>query len=102
MRRTTGEEGFSLIELTIAAMLTVGLVGAVFSLLNRNQQIFINETGVSDLNQNMRTVVDLITRDVQSAGMGLASRVSTTFSGSGTFAALFYLNGASGAADAVS
>jgi len=98
MRRTTGEEGFSLIELTIATLLTVGLVGAIFSLLNRNQQIFINETGVSDLNQNMRTVVDLITRDVQSAGMGLASLVSTN---SGTFAAIFYSNGASGAPDKI-
>ena len=100
MRRTSGEEGFSLIELTIAALLTVGLIGAVFSLLNRNQQVFINETGVTDLNQNMRTTVDLITRDVQSAGMGL-SRLSTSGALAGTFAAIYYLNGASGAPDKI-
>ncbi|HST22662.1 MAG TPA: hypothetical protein VLR90_16180 [Blastocatellia bacterium] len=100
MKRTTGEEGFSLLELTIAALLTVGLVGAIFSLLNRNQQVFINETGVTDLNQNMRTTVDLITRDVQSAGMGL-SRLSTSGALSGTFAAVFYLNGTSGGADKI-
>ncbi|HKS42946.1 MAG TPA: hypothetical protein VJX74_20200 [Blastocatellia bacterium] len=93
MRNIDREEGFSLIELTIAALLTVGLVGAIFSLLNRNQQVFVNEAGVTDLNQNMRTLVDLLTRDVQSAGMGLPSRVSGTFSGSGTFAAIYAVNG---------
>ncbi|MGA9770821.1 MAG: hypothetical protein WBV94_17405 [Blastocatellia bacterium] len=101
MRKIDKEEGFSLIELTIAAMLTVGLIGAIFGLLNRNQQVFVNETGVTDLNQNMRTIVDLLTRDIQSAGMGLPSRVSGTFSGSGTFAAIYPLNGTSSAADKI-
>lgn len=101
MRRLDKEEGFSLVEVTIAALLTVGLIGAVFGLLNRNQQVFVTESGVTDLNQNMRTVVDLLTRDVQSAGMGLPSRVSGTFSGSGTFAAVYYVNGASNGPDKI-
>lgn len=101
MRNINREKGFSLVELTIATLLTVGLVGAIFSLLNRNQRVFINETGTADLNQNMRTVVDLLTRDVQSAGVGLPSRFSGTFSGSGTFAALYSVNGASNAADKI-
>jgi Tfp pilus assembly protein PilW len=93
MKRAKGEEGFSLIEVTIAALLTVGLVGAVFGLLNRNQQVFITETGVTDMNQNIRTAVDLLTRDIQSAGMGLPSR------NPGSFAAIFYTDGASNAPD---
>ena len=101
MRKIDREEGFSLIEVTIATLMTIGLIGAIFSLLNRNQQVFINESGVTDLNQNMRTVVDLLTRDVQSAGMGLPSRVSATFSGSGTFAAIYCVNGASSATDKI-
>lgn len=101
MRKKDKEEGFSLVEVTIAALLTIGLIGAIFGLLNRNQQIFVTESGMGDLNQNMRTVVDLLTRDVQSAGVGLVSRVSTTFSGSGTFASVFYVNGASGASDKI-
>lgn len=95
MKRGNGEEGFSLIEVTIAALLTVGLLGAVFGLLNRNQQVFVTESGVVDLNQNMRTVVDLLTRDVQSAGMGLPAPSE------GSFAAIFYTNGASGAPDKI-
>src|ERR1044072_568828 len=101
MRNINKEEGCSLVEVTIAALLTVGLIGTIFGLLNRNQQIFVTESGMGDLNQNMRTVVDLLTRDVQSAGVGLVSRVSTTFSGSGTFASVFYVNGAGSASDKI-
>lgn len=88
------ENGFSLIELTIAALLTVGLIGVIFMLLNRNQQVFVTESSVTDMNENMRTVVDLLTRDVQSAGMGLPRSP-------GSFAAIFYANGASGASDSI-
>lgn len=95
MKRANGESGFSLIEVMVAAMLTVGLMGAIFGLLNRNQQVFVTETGVTDMNQNIRTVVDLLTRDVQSAGMGLPSR------NPGSFAAVFYTNGATNAPDKV-
>ncbi|HKP88052.1 MAG TPA: hypothetical protein VJZ26_18250 [Blastocatellia bacterium] len=95
MKRTTGEEGFSLLEVMMAALLTVGLIGAVFGLLNRNQQVFITETGVTDMNQNIRTAVDLLTRDVQSAGMGLPSRSP------GCFAAIYYTDGASNAPDKI-
>ena len=95
MRRMNGEEGFSLIEVTMAALLTVGIIGAVFGLLNRNQQVFVTESGVTDMNQNMRTAVDLLTRDAQSAGMGLPSR------NPGSFAAIFFTDGANGAPDKI-
>lgn len=90
--KTNGESGFTLLELTIAALLTVGLMGGVFTLLNRNQQVFVTESSVTDLNQNLRTAVDYVTRDVQSAGMGLPRPNSS-------FAGLFYVDGASGAPD---
>lgn len=88
------ENGFSLIELTVAALLTVGLMGVIFLLLNRNQQVFVSESSVTDMNENMRTAVDLLTRDVQSAGMGLPRTP-------GSFAAIFYVNGASDAPDSI-
>lgn len=84
---TNNERGFSLIELTVAVLLTVGLMGVVFSLMNQNQQIFVTESNVTDMNQNIRSVVDLLTQDIQSAGMGLPrSR--------GSFASIFYTDGA--------
>jgi Tfp pilus assembly protein PilW len=86
MNHTTNERGFSMLELTLAVLLTVGLMGAVFSLMSRNQQIFVTESNVTDMNQNVRTVVDLLTQDIQSAGMGLPRT-------KGSFASIFYTNG---------
>src|ERR1700754_559638 len=88
------QSGFTLLELTVAAMLTVGLMGAVFALLNRNQQVFGTESSVTDLNQNVRTAIDYLTRDIQSAGMGMARPNSS-------FAGLFYIDGASNAPDQI-
>lgn len=88
------ESGFSLLEVTIAAVLTVGIMGIVFTLMNNNQQIFLTESSVTDMNQNLRTSYDLLTRDVQSAGVGLP-RIN------GSFAAIFYTDGANGAPDSI-
>lgn len=88
------ESGFSLLEVTVAALLTVGLMGVVFGLMSRNQQVFFTESNVTDMNQNMRTAFDLLTRDVQSAGMGLPRT-------NGSFAAIFYTDGANGAPDSL-
>ena len=80
----------------IGALLTVGIVGTIFMLLNRNQHVFVAESGTTDMNQNMRTAVELLTRDVQSAGMGLPN-----FNKYGTFAAVYYISGSSGAPDKI-
>ncbi len=86
------ERGFSLLELLIAMLLTVGLMGAVMSLTSHNQQVFVTEIATMDMNQNLRTAMDMLTRDIQSAGMGLPRD-------NGSFSAVFYTNGASGAPD---
>ncbi len=90
----SNERGFSLLELMMAVFLTVGLMGAIFALTNQNQQVFVTESSVTEMNQNMRTVVDLLTRDVQSAGMGMP-RVN------GSFPAIFYKDGANGNPDEI-
>lgn len=92
--RRSNERGFSVIELTMGAMLTVGMMGVIFSLVNRNQQVFLSESGTTDMNENIRTAVDLMTRDIQSAGMGLPRT-------NGNFASIYYVDGASGAADSI-
>jgi Tfp pilus assembly protein PilW len=92
--RTGNERGFSLLELTIGAMLTVGLMGAIFALVGRQQQAYMSESGTTDMNENMRVAVDMMTRDIQSAGVGLP-RVN------GSLASIYYLDGASGAADQI-
>lgn len=92
--RANNESGFSLPELLIAALLTVGLLGVVFALTGRNQQVFVTESGVTDMNQNVRTAVDFLTRDIQSAGMGMPRP-------NACFAAIYYVNGAGGAPDQI-
>jgi hypothetical protein len=88
------EAGFSLVELMLAALLTIGLLGVVFALTSSNQKIYFSESSVTEMNQNVRSVVDLLSRDIQSAGMGLP-RVN------GSFAAIYYQNGTSGAPDQI-
>ena len=89
-----GESGFSLVEVLLAAVLTVGIIGAVFGLMNQNQRMFVTESSVTEMNQSVRTAVDFLTRDVQSAGVGLPR-------GTGNYAAIFYTNGASGGTDSL-
>lgn len=96
MIKPNSEKGFSLLELMVAAVLTIGLIGGAFALVNRNQRVFVTESGVTDMNQNVRTAVDLLTRDIQCAGVGLPAGVSN-----GNFAALYYKNGANGSPDSI-
>lgn len=85
MKAINSQSGFSLLELMLAAVLTVGLIGGVFALMRSNQKLFVTETSVTDMNGNLRTAVDLISRDVQAAGMGLPRP-------NGSFASIFYRN----------
>lgn len=94
-----GESGFSLLELLVGALLTVGLLGVVFGLLNSNQQVFVSQSTVTDMNQNVRTAVDLLTRDVQSAGTGLV--VASGIGSGGCMAAIFYKDGGAGNPDSL-
>jgi len=93
------ESGFSLVELLVGAVLTVGLMGVVFGLLNTNQQVFVSQSTVADMNQNVRTAVDLLTRDIQSAGTGLV--VPSGIGSGGCMAAIFYKDGGTGNPDSL-
>src|SRR5437773_1473091 len=93
------ESGFSLLELMVGAVLTVGLMGVVFGLLNSNQQVFVSQSTVGDMNQNVRTAVDLLTRDIQSAGTGLV--VPSGIGSGGCMAAIFYKDGGTGVPDSL-
>ncbi len=94
-----GAEGFSILELTIGAMLTVLLMGVVFGLLINNQQVFVGQSGVVDMNQNVRTAVDLLTTDIQSAGTGLV--VPSGIGSGGCLSAIFYTDGGTGNPDTI-
>src|SRR5262245_54381936 len=94
MSSANNQRGFSVLEVCIAAMLTIGLLAISFALVNRNQAIYTAETNTTDMNQNVRVAMDLLTRDLQTSGMGLSCT-------SGTMAAIYYVNGTSSAPDAI-
>jgi type II secretory pathway pseudopilin PulG len=93
-RPRNGEGGFSLIEVCVAAVLTVGLMAVIFSIANRNQRVFVTESGVVEMNQSVRTAIDMLTRDIQAAGVGLPVA-------NGNLAAIFCSDGKDGEPDSM-
>jgi Tfp pilus assembly protein PilV len=90
MRAARGRvEGFSLIELMMAMVVTMIMGGAVVGLLVSANRAFRREPEVAERQQNARVAMDMITRDIASAGSGLPafSQVFTPgFEGGGTAA----------------
>ena len=71
MTAKSKQRGFSLVELTVATALTIGLTGAVFYMFNKNQDSAQVERANTDLQQNFRAAMDLVSRDIQAAGAGM-------------------------------
>jgi prepilin-type N-terminal cleavage/methylation domain-containing protein len=68
MRR---ESGFSLVELMVAMTVTLIVSGAIYGLLASGGNAFRREPEVADRQQNIRVAMDLVARDVYSAGAAL-------------------------------
>ncbi len=68
MRR---DSGFSMIELMIAMTVTLIISGAIYGLLTAGSTAFRREPEMADRQQNIRVAMDLISRDVFSAGAAL-------------------------------
>ena len=71
------EAGFSLAELMVAMVITLIVTGAIFGLLSSGQSAFKVQPERTERQQNIRTAMDLITRDAASAGVGMPSFVQT-------------------------
>jgi type II secretory pathway pseudopilin PulG len=71
MKKNRVQSGFSLLEMVVAAALTVGLMATIFQFLKQGVESSAVESTVGDLNQNFRAALDLVSRDLQSAGAGM-------------------------------
>ncbi len=71
MKIKVSQSGFSLLEMILAMSITIGLTAVVFNFLKQGQETASVESGKSDLNQNFRAAMDLISRDIQAAGAGI-------------------------------
>ena len=76
MRRNT-QSGFSLIELMVAMVVTLFIVGAVVGLLTSGQSSFKTQPERTDRQQNIRVAMDVIMRDVGAAGVGMPPFMQT-------------------------
>ncbi len=75
--RGNAQSGFSLVELMVAMVITVIVTGAMFGLLTGGQAAFTTQPARTDRQQNMRMAMDVIMRDVQSAGLLMPTFVQT-------------------------
>jgi prepilin-type N-terminal cleavage/methylation domain-containing protein len=65
------EDGFSLVELMVAMVVTLVIAGAIFGLLTGGQNAFRREPELSDRQQNIRIAMAMISQDVSRAGLNL-------------------------------
>ena len=71
MKIQTTEQGFSILEMLLAMSITIGLTGTIFYFIQKGQVTYTVEGARSDMQQNFRAAVDLISRDIQAAGAGI-------------------------------
>ena len=62
------KRGFSLIETMASVLILTIVVGAIFSQINRAQQVYRVEGQKLDLTQEQRSFIDQFTRDLHQAG----------------------------------
>lgn len=67
----SSQAGFSLLELMIAMLVTLLVSGAVFGLITAGQGAFRREPELTERQQNIRVAMDLIQRDLATAGAGM-------------------------------
>ncbi len=88
MRRIwQAEEGMTLIELMVAMVVSLAVVGAALALLvTSNNAIQVNQQA-TDTQQNVRLAMDLISQDIKQAGFAMTSTVGACGVGLGNLAA---------------
>ena len=86
--RTDSERGFSLLEVLISLMITLIVMGAVFTLLQRGHNSFRLEPEVADMNANARAGLSRITQDLTIAGYNTPAPTAIMWlNGGGAFGA---------------
>jgi hypothetical protein len=66
----TRQDGFSLVELLLASLITVIVIGGAFELAAPAQRLFQAQPEAADMQQRMRVAVDALRRDLVMAGAG--------------------------------
>jgi hypothetical protein len=83
------QQGLSLVELAVGAVIALFVIGLVFSGAIANRKLFLEDQTRNNVNQNLRSGLDIIGNDVQQIGEGLGTvtnfpAVQVTDNGVGT------------------
>lgn len=78
---THQSNGFSLVELLIALLITLGSGMAVFQLFQQNERIFRDQNLIIEMQQNTRAVTAQIADEIRMAGQGMPIYAATFDSG---------------------
>lgn len=81
------ERGFTLVELMIALVLGLVVIGGVISVLLSNQQTYRTNQALSQVQDGSRTAFEFLARDIRQAGLtgcGNASKVANVLNNSPT------------------
>ena len=74
--RVTSEAGFSLLEMLVASLISILIVGGVLLMLDGIQQVYRDQQQIMDSQQSARLALERMQRDLQLAGVGLAWMLS--------------------------
>ena len=69
--RSSGQSGFSLIELMVAMLVTLIVTGAVYGLMAGGNNAFRREPELTDRQQNARVAMEMIQKDIGNAGVNM-------------------------------
>lgn len=84
----TAQRGFTLIELMIALLVGLFLLGALLTIVQANKQVFGNQNLLAQVQDNERMAMTMITDVIQSAGYfsnPIQNTLTLTFQPSGAF-----------------
>lgn len=68
MKTVKDSKGMTLIEVLVAVMITVLVIGGIYTLLVYSQRISVGQTYVAEMQQNARTALDMMSREILMAG----------------------------------
>ncbi len=70
-----GEAGVTLLELMVAGVITVGVAAAGFAVLTATEKAHTASGQTVETQQNLRTALELLSRDIKQAGFGMVAPV---------------------------
>jgi type IV pilus assembly protein PilW len=70
------ERGFTLVEILIAMTMSLVVMGAIYSLFTTQQKSYLHQERVATIQQNLRSAMIMIERDVRLAGCNPTGTIS--------------------------